>query len=50
MHHPNVVLYLSHFSDVDGDINILYELMDWNLANRLRGAGRDLSSFDRHSM
>ncbi|PRP76451.1 putative LRR receptor-like serine/threonine-protein kinase [Planoprotostelium fungivorum] len=36
MHHPNVVLYLSHFSDVDGDINILYELMDWNLANRLR--------------
>ncbi|PRP86127.1 tyrosine-protein kinase FRK-like [Planoprotostelium fungivorum] len=48
LHHPNVVQYLSHYKDGSGDVCILYELMDYNLLNKLKSMkGQEMLTDDR---
>lgn len=51
LHHPNVVQYLSHYKDGSGDVCILYELMDYNLLNKLKSMkGQEMLTDDRYSV
>ncbi|PRP87755.1 ephrin type-A receptor 4-like [Planoprotostelium fungivorum] len=35
LHHPNVVQHLSQYADVNGDVSIVYELLEYNLSEKL---------------
>ncbi|PRP77289.1 hemagluttinin motif-containing protein [Planoprotostelium fungivorum] len=51
LHHPNVVQYLSHFNDISGDTWILYELMQYNLKDKLIATtAADFPLEDRYDM